>query len=90
MAVKTRREQNLEWWLCTLETFVGEMQKDKLRVWGKILASTIIGAGIFLNKVNGDVGAGAISMMWVVTIPSIVEAWIIAKNRQKESDATEA
>lgn len=90
MAVKTRREQDLEWWLCTLETFLREMKKDKLRVWGKILATIVIGSGIFLGEVNGDIGASAISLMWVITIPSIVEAWIIAKNRQQETEPESA
>lgn len=70
----------------TIELFIDEMQEAQLRLIGKILATICISVITVTGYTDGDIAAGSIAAIWVVTIPSIVEAWVIAKKRQAEQD----
>lgn len=77
----------------TLEFFVDTcrtMESTNLRLGGKILATLAITAMTLLNHTSGDVAAASIAAIWVVTIPSLVEAWVIAKKRQRDRASQEA
>jgi len=84
MSYRTQHEQSLDYFVETLLFVADEMKTDQLRLLGKIFATAVIGGGIMMSRIDGNIGAAAIAAMWVVTIPSLVEAWIIAKGRQKD------
>lgn len=84
MAVRTPHEQGLDYYATTLELFIEEMEEAQLRLIGKALATVCIFILAFTGKTGGDIASVSIGAIWVVTIPSIIEAWVIAKNRQNE------
>ena len=84
MSIRTNHQQNLDWYATTLHEFLTVMEENNLRLVGKMLATVVIGGLALMGRAGGDVASMSIAAIWVVTIPSIIEAWIIAKNRQAE------
>lgn len=86
MSYRTPHEQSLDYWIETLQFFADEcrnMESANLRLGGKIFATACIAGLTVLGHASGDIAVGSIAAIWVVTIPSLVEAWIIAKDRQQ-------
>jgi len=82
---RTPHEQSLDYYTATLNEFLNVLEETQLRLLGKLAATTVIGGLGFTGHTDGNVAATTIAAIWVVTIPSIIEAWIIAKNRQQKS-----
>lgn len=50
---------------------------------GKIMATLVLGyIAINCNSASGNLALGAITAIWIVTVPALVEAFFIAKNRR--------